>query len=172
MDLSNIVARPTAGTGRLSRIKLFAAKEREAGNYKYDKQVIIGSSILKDVATNKGLYLATSWTCGGKPVLMHHQASMPYVLMYENRNNNIFRFVDSGLITLSVPGRKLAVGMMDGKDVDFIYKGETYTWAGDGTIRHKDVEKGKPSKDGEWDEEDFGAFLSSLPKCNPEPQLQ
>ena len=153
-------------------LKAFAAEKRKAGRYNYEQQIIIGSSILKDVADKRGLKLATSGVCGGKHVLMHHQASMPYVVMYESRNINILKFVDSGLIKLSSPEDKLKVGMMNGKDVSFIYNEKTYVWAGDGKVRHQEVDTkyGAKIKDEVLSKEDFEAFLSSLPKCNPDPQ--
>lgn len=148
-----------------NELRTFAEKERKTGNYDYEKQIIIGSSILTEVATNKGLYLTTSGACGGKTVLMHHQRSMPYVVMYEMRNINILKFVDSGLIKLNSPEKKLAAGMMNGRDVNFIYNEKTYVWAGDGKVRHLEMEPefGKPIEDVELSEEEFKTFLSSLP---------
>ena len=154
-----------------AELKKFAAEERKAGRYDYEKQMIIGSTILTDVATNKGLHLATSGACGGKRVLMHHQKSMPYVLMYEDRNINILQFVDSKLIKLSSPENKLKEGMINGKDVPFIYNEETYVWAGDGKVRHLEVkpEYGTEIGNGKLSEEYFKTFLSDLLKRNPEP---
>ena len=135
--------------------------------YKYEQKMIIGTNLLEEVGNNNGIYVATSWVSGGKSVLMHHQASMPYVLMYEFRNTIIFDLLEQEVIELSSEGKKLKVGMINGKEVRFKYKENEYVWYGDGKICHVDVGHQFGTQVNEtWSAQDFLSNVLDLPKCN------
>jgi len=100
----------------------------------YERKMIIGSTLLEEASHKEGVYLANSRV--GKLVLIHHQASWPYVLFDEERDRMINEYCNQGIISVSKEIR-LKCGMFNSKDIWFDYKGNAFVWMANGHIKKK-----------------------------------
>ena len=131
-------------------------------NKGYVYSMIIGSTLLRDAADKRGVYLARSWACGGKDVLIHHQASYPYVVLYEYRNWLLNQL--QNVISLHNPNNWLSCKAYNGKDVWFDYNGGKYLWTAEGKIKRAESENEyRIDEKSIVDAASFQAFLITLP---------
>lgn len=152
-------------TNKLDEVQLEEYARKELSD-NYERYAIIGTGLLKTVEDERGLYIACSSSCGGKRVLLHHQASKPYVVMYKQRNSIVKEMKDKGIIRLCNPGRWLDIGMFDGKNLVFEYDGRKYVWGGDGVVRLQTEHQieGRDVGNIAYTAESFKQFIENLPK--------
>ena len=137
----------------------------KTANKGYEYSMIVGSTMLSDVPERRGLYLAYSgWTCGGKHVLIHHQASSTrtYVVLYEYRNRILNELLGRGLVRLSEPKKWLACHAYNGKDVDFYYNGDRYRWSAAGALKREESDPDSWISFDERSISDVNQFLNFL----------
>lgn len=98
----------------------------------YERKMIIGTTLLEDACHSDGVYLAKSRI--GKWVLIHHQASLPYVLFDKERDEKIKEFCNQGIITIEDKIR-LKCGLFNSKDIRFKHIGNSFVWMANGHIK-------------------------------------
>ena len=100
----------------------------------YCEQIIIKTGLIKEVTSDKGMYLAYS-SKYNRYVYIHHQASnRPYVIFNEDRDNILNEAIDKNIITLHGQTCRKECGTFDSRDIIFIYRNEEYNWHSTGVI--------------------------------------
>ena len=110
------------------------------GNYHLNQ--MIQTSLIEEVQSNDGIYLA--WSDKNKAyVLFHHQRSIkPYILFQEDRNKTLVELYNNGTIQFTQSDTLLKCNLLQGRDIEFIYNNETFIWTGDSLIILKSDKEG------------------------------
>lgn len=124
----------------LNRIAL--QSQRIAGEDKYHLNQMIQTSLIEEIQSDEGIYLA--WSDKNKAyVLFHHQRSIkPYILFQEDRNKTLVELYNNGTIQFTQSDTLLKCNLLQGRDIEFIYNNETFIWTGDSLIILKSDKEG------------------------------
>ena len=124
----------------LDRIAL--QSQRIAGEDKYHLNQMIQTSLIEEIQSDEGIYLA--WSDKNKAyVLFHHQRSIkPYILFQEDRNKTLVELYNNGTIQFTQSDTRLQCNLLQGRDIEFIYNNETFIWTGDSLIILKSDKEG------------------------------
>jgi hypothetical protein len=126
----------------LDRIAL--QSQRIAGEDKYHLNQMIQTSLIEEIQSDEGIYLA--WSDKNKAyVLFHHQRSIkPYILFQEDRNKTLVELYNNGKIKFTQSGTLLLqCKLLQGRDIEFMYNNETFIWTGDSLIILKSDKEGE-----------------------------
>lgn len=130
----------------LSRTPLDEAglkSHRIEGEDNYHLNQMIQTPLIQEVQSNDGIYLTWSEKNGSYVLFHHHRTVRPYILFQEARNDTLAGLYDNGQIRFIHPDTLLKCNMLQGRDIEFVYKDEEFIWSGDSFIYMKSDTEGK-----------------------------